>query len=35
MKIGLIPVNVPLLALGKNPLEGLAKFGDEIIARLG
>jgi len=32
--IGVSRVIVPIFALGKNPLEGLARFGDEIIAKL-
>lgn len=32
--IGVSRVIIPLFALGKNPLEGLARIGDEIIAKL-
>lgn len=32
--IGVSRVIVPLFVLGKNPLEGLAKLGDEVIAKL-
>lgn len=32
--LGVTRLIVPLFALGKNPMEGLARFGDEVIARL-
>ncbi|MEH6581748.1 MAG: LLM class F420-dependent oxidoreductase [Halioglobus sp.] len=32
--IGVSRVIVPVFALGRNPLEGLAKFGDDIIAKI-
>ena len=33
--IGVSRLIVPLFALGKNPLEGLAKIGDDIISKIG